>query len=540
MEISGKLVDIHRRAIYGAEVRFEKGRIVSIEEKSNVPDRFLLPGFIDAHVHIESSMATPGAFAVAAVPHGTIEVVSDPHEIANVMGIAGVRFMLDDSEKVPMRFSFGAPGCVPATSFESSGAVIDSKAIEILLADDRIRFLSEMMNFPGVVSSAPEVMAKIGYAKRAGKPVDGHAPGLTGNDLKKYVQAGITTDHECTTMDEAMEKIALGMKILIREGSAARNLESLHQLIARAPEMVMLCCDDIHPDELVERHINGIVTDLLRRGYDLFDVLRAASLNPVNHYKLSSGLLRIGDSADFIVTDDLAEMKILSTYIKGELVYHEGKVMFNYERSGAFNNFNSSTIASKDITKSLGGKKVRVMEAFDGDLFTGSREALVPPKKPSGYNVEDDILKIVVKERYNDNGPVVGFIRGFGIREGAMASSVAHDSHNIIAVGTSDEYICRAVNRIVEMKGGLAWSGPEGDLSLPLNIAGIISSAPVHETAELYKKISGAARAAGSQLTAPFMTMSFMALLVIPELKIGDRGLFDVSEFKEVPLIVEK
>ncbi len=539
MKIFGKLVDIHRRSVYGAEVRVENGRIVSISEMDDVPEVFILPGFIDAHVHIESSMATPGAFAVAAVPHGTVEVVSDPHEIANVLGIDGVRFMMSDSEKVPMRFTFGAPSCVPATSFESSGASLDSKDTASLMVDERIGFLSEMMNFPGVVNCDPEVMAKIRSAKIAGKPIDGHAPGLGEEALKKYVDAGISTDHECTTIEEAREKIALGMKILIREGSAARNLSSLHPLVAEAPEMVMLCTDDIHPDELVDRHINSMVTALLDKGYDLFDVLRAASFNPVKHYKLATGLLREGDSADFIVTDNLATMNILKTYIKGNLVFSDGRVLFEYPGADAVNNFNSSSISTADIRTSLTSRKIRVIEAFDGDLYTGNRTYSVPVSLPTGYNPEQDILKIVVKERYRDLPPAVGFIKGFGIKEGAMASSVAHDSHNIVAVGTSDEFICRAVNRIIEMKGGLAWAGPEGDLSLQLNIAGIISSASVDETASLYKQLSLEVKKAGSDLHAPFMTLSFMALLVIPDLKIGDQGLFDVSVFKKVPLIIE-
>jgi len=533
------LVDIHRRAIYGASLLIEDGNIVSITEDSGAPKVYILPGFVDAHIHIESSMATPGAFALAAVRHGTVAVVSDPHEIANVMGIQGVDFMLSDSEKIPLEFIFGAPSCVPATMFESSGANIGPKEIADLLAREKIGFLSEMMNFPGVINDAPDIVAKLKSAKEHGKPVDGHAPGISGSDLVKYVAAGISTDHECTTLEEARAKIALGMKILIREGSAAKNLDALHPLFSESPEMVMLCCDDLHPDDLVVRHMNSIVADLVNRGYDIFDVLRASSINPVTHYKLPTGLLRAGDSADFILTEDLSAMKVLKTFIRGRLVYDSGRVLFDYEGAEPVNNFNCTQIVPGDIKTTVGGKKIRVIEVYDGQLFTGHKTILVNDAGSSGYDLSNDILKIVVKERYTDGPPAAGFIKGFGLTAGALASSVAHDSHNIISVGTSDEYICRAVNRIIEMKGGLAWCGPSGEISLPLNIAGIISSDSVEETARLYKELTGAVKEAGSSLTAPFMTMSFMALLVIPELKIGDKGLFDVSRFKPVSLIVE-
>jgi adenine deaminase len=505
-----------------------------------VPDVYILPGFIDAHVHIESSMATPGAFALAAVRHGTVAVVSDPHEIANVMGVAGVEFMLRDAEKVPLRFTFGAPSCVPATSFETSGAAIRATEIAKLLADDRIGFLSEMMNFPGVINRDPEIMARIDAAKKNGKPVDGHAPGLRGEDLKKYVAAGISTDHECTTIEEAVEKISLGMKILIREGSAARNLEMLHPLIAQYPDMVMLCCDDIHPDELLSRHIDDIVRRLIGKGYDIFDVLKASSVNPVVHYNLETGLLRPGDSADFIVVDNLTEINVQQTYIKGAPAYDNGRLLFLYQSAKVINNFKASPVKPFDIRRDVGGTTIRVIEAYDGELFTGCKLVDVSQTNSVGYDLSADIIKIVVKERYTDKPPVTGFVKGFGIKSGAFASSVAHDSHNIIAVGTSDEAICHAINTVISKEGGLAWWRAGETLSLPLNIAGIMSSEPVSETATAYKTLTDAVRETGSPLQSPFMTLSFMALLVIPDLKIGDKGLFDVNRFELVPLIVEQ
>lgn len=539
MQISGKVVDPHSRRVYGAVIMVEAGRIVSIAECDEVPDIFIMPGFVDAHVHIESSMATPGAFAVAAVPHGTVEAVSDPHEIANVLGLAGVHFMMDDAESVPMRFSFGAPSCVPATPFESSGARLGIEEVASLLADSRVKFLSEMMNFPGVINSSPEVVSKLGSAARYGKPVDGHAPSLAGEMLKRYVDAGISTDHECTTIEEAREKMALGMKILIREGSAARNLDELHPLVGECPDQVMLCCDDIHPDDLAVRHIDSIVRTLVSKGYDIFDIITAATVNPVNHYRLETGLLRCGDSADFIVVDNLTDLNVLQTYVAGVKIGENGRALFRYGGSAPVNNFNCSMITADDIRTTLGGRNIRVIEAFDGQLFTRCKRVKVAEDNCDGYDIDDDILKIVVKERYRDGKAATGFIKGFGIRRGAFASSVAHDSHNIVAVGTDDESICKAVNMIVAMKGGLSWCADGQAFALPLNIAGIMSSESVSDTAARYKALTRAVTQAGSKLQSPFMTLSFMALLVIPELKIGDRGLFDVSLFKEVPLIVE-
>jgi adenine deaminase len=538
MKISGRVVDLHRRMIYGAVISIEGGLIQSITECAEVPDLYIIPGFIDAHVHIESSMVTPGAFAQTAISHGTVQVVSDPHEIANVMGLEGVRFMLDDSGQVPMRFSFGAPSCVPATPFESSGAVLGVKEVEELLSDPGIGFLSEMMNYPGVIGGDDDIVAKIGAAKRFGKPVDGHAPGITGERLRIYADAGISTDHECTSMEEAREKVAMGMKILIREGSAAKNLEALHPLISEVPDMVMLCCDDIHPDDLIAGHINVLVNRLLDLKYDVFDVLRSASVNAVNHYGLATGLLRTGDSADFLVTDSLEQINVLETYIKGVKLYDRGAVLFRYPGSSIINNFNSSMISPGQISLRLTGRDVRVIEVYDGQLFTGNRIFTVPADSMDGYNPGSDVLKIVVKERYNDKPPVAALVKGFGLKKGAFASSVAHDSHNIIAVGTDDESVCRAVNMVVEMKGGLAWAGPEEDLSMQLNIAGIISSSSVESISTRYQELTDKVRDAGCVLKAPFMTLSFMALLVIPELKVGDRGLFDVNKFEFVHLCV--
>ncbi|HLP74473.1 MAG TPA: adenine deaminase [Bacteroidales bacterium] len=538
IKISGKLVDIHKRKIYPASIYLSGEIIREIREESNAPDKFILPGFVDAHIHIESSMVTPGAFAGAAVKQGTTAVVSDPHEIANVLGKEGVDYMINDSEKVPLKFYFGAPSCVPATSFETSGAEINVEDIDIMLGNPDIRFLSEMMNFPGVIFNDGSVLKKIDSAKKHGKKIDGHAPGLRGEMLKKYVSAGITTDHECSTLEEAREKLSLGMKILIREGSAARNLDSLKELVRTNPEDVMLCSDDLHPEMLRERHINKLVSSLISEGFDPYNVIRCATINPAMHYGLDCGLLRPGDKADLIVVDSLESMNVSETWIDGKKVFENGRVVFDYIPGKKVNRFVCSAISAEDIkVKKLPGK-IRVIEAVEGELITGTY--LWDPGNIDVItaDVESDILKIVVKDRYKDFPAAVGFIRGFGLKKGAFASSVAHDSHNIICVGASDEDIVEAINAVIKMKGGL--SAVSGNLkkTLTLDIAGIMSTRSVDEIAAAYQDLSETVMSFGTLMKAPFMTLSFMALLVIPELKIGDKGLFDVKEFRLVSLFI--
>lgn len=539
MKILGKLVDIHNRDIYGVEMGLSDGLIEYIEHCIDTPDIFILPGLIDSHIHIESTMVTPGAFGYEAVSHGTIGVVSDPHEIANVLGWEGVEFMIGDAKKSPLKFWFGAPSCVPATNFETSGYSITADQIETILKRSDIKYLSEMMNFPGVINDDPEVMKKLGSARRAGKPVDGHAPRLSGKSLRKYVEAGITTDHECSTLDEAIEKIGMGMKVLIREGSASRNLNSLKGLFNLYPEMIMLCSDDLHPEMLVERHINKLIGQLIAEGFDMFDVIRSATVNPHLHYKLNNGLLRKGDAADFILVKDLKKMDIEETWIGGERVFNKGLRNFRYEPERTLNNFRCREIDYSDIrVKRLEGK-LRIIEAFDGELLTGEVQLDTPPVDVVNTDLENDILKIVVKDRYRDTPPSVGFIKGFGLQDGAFAGSIAHDSHNIICVGTNDIDIITAVNEVIRMKGGLSVSVNCNIDSLQLDIGGIMTTRPCSDVASEYSRLNQIVRSIGCTMTAPFMTLSFMALLVIPDLKIGDRGLFDVKQFKPVPLFVE-
>lgn len=539
MKIAGKLIDIHLREIYPAEIHFSNGFITRIERVTETPDQYILPGFVDAHVHIESSMVTPGAFAAAAVSRGTIATVSDPHEIANVLGIEGVRYMINDGRKVPVKFYFGAPSCVPATSFETNGAVIDSAAIEELLARPEIKYLSEMMNYPGVVYDDPEVRNKMEIAKKYNKPVDGHAPGLSGEMLRKYISAGITTDHECSKIDEAREKIDLGMKILIREGSAARNLDALKDLIRTAPEMVMLCSDDIHPEMLVKGHINRLAARLITEGFDLFDVLRSCTMNPVRHYGLEAGLLRPGHPADFIITENYRRMDILETWINGVKVFDRGRVLFDYSGSEPVNIFNCSEISPEEIRIEKGSERIRVIQAFEGELITKEIKVRTGKNHIVGSDTVNDILKIIVKDRYNDAPPAIGFIKGFGLKSGAFASSVAHDSHNIICTGTNDDDITRAVNEVVKMKGGLAVAHGNHVVSLQLGIGGIMSDQSIESVASQYEFLSQEVKKLGCKLSAPFMTLSFMALLVIPDLKLSDRGLFDGKAFRFVQLFIE-
>lgn len=538
-KIEGKLIDIQNRTIYSACVYIQNGTIIKIKRREKEKNNYIMPGIIDAHIHIESSMLNPGAFAQASVPHGTIGVVADPHEIANVMGLAGIEYMIKDGSKVPMKFWFGAPSCVPATNLETSGARLDSQDIEKLLNKPEIKHLAEMMNYPGVIFEDKEVMEKLAIAKKKRKQIDGHAPGLSGSKLKKYIEAGITTDHECSTIEEAREKMKLGMKIIIREGSAARNLDALKELYKTDPENLMLCSDDLHPEMLEKRHINKIIAKLISEGYDPFDVIKSATINPAEHYNLYAGMLKPGDSADLILVNSLEEMDVLETWIEGIKVFDRGKVLFKYRPGKPINNFICSKITEEEIRVNNHGRRFRVINAFDGELLTMEiiREPI--PGELVGSMPEEDILKIVVKDRYNDAKPAVGFIKGFEIKHGAFASSIAHDSHNIIAVGVSDKDIVAAVNKIVNLKGGLAVAAEDKIESLQLNIAGIMSDRPCTEVASKYEKLSESVKNLGCKMSAPFMTLSFMALLVIPELKLSDKGLFDGKNFCHVPLFVE-
>jgi adenine deaminase len=625
MQIIGRLVDILQQNIYPAAVTIEDGMIKAVEplpveaqtaaagpSSSASPASpaslaaagpFILPGFIDAHVHIESSLLIPSEFARLAVVHGTVATVSDPHEIANVCGLPGVEFMIRNGQSVPFHFNFGAPSCVPATRFETAGATLDAKKVEELLSRPEIKYLSEMMNFPGVLHKDPEVMEKIAAAQRLGKPVDGHAPGLRGEQAREYIAAGISTDHECFTAEEALDKLQLGMKILIREGSAARNFDALIGLLNDWPDQMMFCSDDKHPDSLVAGHIDRLCARAVAKGIDLFKVLKAACINPVLHYHLESGLLRPGDSADFIVVEDLQHFKVLQTYIKGTLVARTGvshiasttlaaspspTTASSLLTASPINQFNCNLHTPEDFAYPLDKwgeeenvEQVYVIEALDGQLITNRLIVPVADALPSkgrlNSNPEKDILKIVVVNRYQPNIPVAkSFVRNFGLKRGALASSVAHDSHNIVAVGVDDESICRAVNLIIAQQGGLSCVDPAAsasaqapatapfipisditgqpipqpgspvsspssapgsapapgvELILPLPVAGLMSMDDGYSVADAYTAIDHLAKGLGCTLAAPFMTLSFMALLVIPHLKLSDLGLFDGDKF---------
>lgn len=537
--ITAHLVHLHARRIYPAEVTIENGRIQRIVEVAHAPTDagYLLPGFVDAHVHIESSMLPPTEFARMAVVHGTVATVSDPHEIANVLGVAGVQFMLDEAQRTPVKFCFGAPACVPATGFETAGAVLDADAVERLLENSAIGYLSEMMNFPGVLHGDAQVLAKIAAAKRLGKPVDGHAPGLRGDAARRYFAAGITTDHECFTYEEGREKAQLGIHILIREGSAARNFEALWPLLHEFPAQIMFCSDDKHPDDLLHGHIDRLVARAVAKGCDLFDTLRAACLHPVQHYRLPVGLLREGDPADFIRVADLSEFRVLETYIGGVCVAANGQSHLPHQPSDTPNQFAAlpRTPADFRLPATHGTGIVRVIRAWDGEIVTGSEEAHA--RLQDGMLLPypaHDVLKIAVVNRYAPNEPpALGFVRGFGLQRGALASSVAHDSHNIVAVGTDDASLCAAVNAVIEARGGISATDGAGDTRvLPLPIAGLMSPADGYELAQTYARLdTWTKETLHCALRAPFMVLSFLALPVIPSLKMTDRGLFDVEVF---------
>ena len=528
--LEGIIIDVHARRRYPGVVTFDNGRITSVREDDSVlATHWIMPGYVDAHVHVESSMLVPSEFARLAVVHGTVATVSDPHEIGNVCGIDGVRYMLDNGATVPFTFAFGAPSCVPATTFETAGAEITVDDISELFRDQRVRYLSEMMNWPGVLHEDATVMRKLDAARAAGRVIDGHAPGLRGEDARRYASFGITTDHECVTLDEALDKVSAGMKILIREGSAARNFDALHPLFALHPQRVMLCSDDMHPDSLVLGHINVLVRRALDHGYDLFDVLRAACVHPVEHYGLDVGLLREGDPADCIITAADDPSTVFATFVRGACVAMNGTSHIAHRDAPVINRFSCDPISEHDLAVDTAGASLRVIQAHDGQLVT--TECITT-------DADEDVLKIVVVNRYHNAPPAVGFIRGIGLRRGALASSVAHDSHNIVAVGTNDAGIVAAINAVVAAQGGISvYDGSDTHL-LSLPVAGLMSAQDGYDVAQRYAALDARAKDLGSTLRAPFMTLSFMALLVIPELKLSDKGLFDGRQFAFTTMVV--
>ncbi|NNV54840.1 adenine deaminase [Limnovirga soli] len=537
--VKGNLADVWSKTIYTAAITIHNGMIEQITSIHSTPTDglpFIIPGFTDSHVHIESSMIIPSEFARLATPHGTVATVSDPHEIANVCGIEGVRFMIENGKKVPFKFNFGAPSCVPATIFETAGAALNSQDIEALLQSPDIKYLSEMMNFPGVLFKDEEVMRKIAAAKAVNKPVDGHAPGLRGEQAKQYIEAGMSTDHECFTSEEALDKLQYGMKILIREGSAAKNFEALIPLLQEHYANMMFCSDDKHPDSLEAGHINQLCARAIAKGVDIFKVLQAACINPVLHYKLDVGLLRTGDAADFILVNNLQDFKVLNTYINGQLVASDGSSHIVSVAEMPINQFTCEPVLAKDLIVAYNGKsQIPVIEALDGQLITN--KLLLPPLVENGAiisNTKADVLKVVVINRYHAAPVAKAFIKNFGFRHGAIASTVAHDSHNIIAVGADDESLAKAINLVIAAAGGVSCVSKHNEQVLPLPVAGLMSLEDGYKVAAAYTAIDGMAKSLGSTLSAPFMTLSFMALLVIPHLKLSDKGLFDGDSFSFV------
>lgn len=540
-QIEGNIVDVLNRKIFYGRIFFKNRNIVSIEELAGESDKYIdkyiLPGLVDAHIHIESSMLIPSEFAKVAVRHGVIASVSDPHEIANVLGMDGIKFMLENGDTVPFKFYFGAPSCVPATEFETAGGKIGPDEIRTLADDERILYLGEMMNFPGVIYKNPEVIAKLDIFKNVGKPIDGHAPGLKGEALIDYVNSGITTDHESFSFSEAIEKLNLGMKILIRNGSAAKNLKELASLINSHPDMVMLCSDDLHPNDLIKGHINLMIKEAISNGAELFHVLRACTVNPKKHYGLNTGLLQVGDPADFIVVNNLEDFKVISTFIDGLEVFDGEESKMKTSKTLPQNKFISETFDSEEFQVNYLGGKLRVIKIIPGEIITDAIE--ICPKVQNGFVEADttrDILKLTVVNRYQKTRPAIGFIKGFGIKRGAVASSVAHDSHNIVCVGTNDKDISKAVNLCVENSGGLVVVDDDNQYILPLPFAGIMTDRQCESVAKTYEMLESKIKTMGSYLDSPLMTLSFMALVVIPKLKLSDQGLFNVDIFNFVTL----
>ncbi len=535
--IEGNIVDVVTRTTKKGIVYFDT-KIRKIEYDDTVlKNQYIMPGFVDAHVHIESSMLTPVEYSKVALKHGVVAAITDPHEIANVCGLDGVLFMIENAIHTPMKIFFGAPSCVPATDFETSGGKILPNDIEYLFKNSYCSHLSEMMNYPGVIFNDTSVCEKIAIAQKYGMVIDGHAPLLNGNDLQKYIDAGISTDHECTNLTEAYEKIAKGMKIMLRNSSASKDFDVLIDLIKTHPDDVMLCTDDCHPDDLYKGYINKMVKVAIDKGYNFYDVMCAATKNIVNHYNFNIGLLQQGDDADFIVLDNIDDFHIRSTYISGNEVFSNNTIQFSPFKSEVVNNFYTNIIDERSIVAKNINKPINVIQIVPDSLLTKRIDFLPSNNAPTiTSDIKTDILKVVVLNRYTESKPQVGFIKGYGLKKGSIASTVAHDSHNIIAVGVTDDAIVGVIKRIQQLKGGLVvYDGKEyRELGLPF--AGLMSDKPCEIVAKEYEQLNSFAKTLGTQLNTPFMTLAFLSLLVIPELKIGDKGLFDVNQFKFIEL----
>lgn len=547
MQVKGNIINIFDKTIKYGSIEVQNGNISKIEilgENIEYNSPYILPGFVDAHVHVESSMLTPVQFARLAVVHGTVSTVSDPHEIGNVLGKAGVEYMIHNARQTPFKFCFGAPPCVPATVFETAGATITPADIEELFQQyEEIGYLAEVMNFPGVLNGDADMLAKIALAKTYNKPVDGHAPGLRGEAAKKYIEAGCQTDHECFTAGEALDKLKYGMKILIREGSAAKNFDALIELLPEYYNELMFCSDDKHPDNLVEGHINLLVLRALEKFPSLlFEILQVACVNPVKHYNLPVGLLQEGDTADFVVVENLDNFKVLATYISGEIVAENGFSKIPNLPSDIVNHFDCNFKTIEQFQVKAETETIKVIEVLDGQLITLKSEHPAMVKDDMVMSdLTNDILKITVVNRYHDAPPAVGFIKNFGLKQGAIGSSVAHDSHNIIVVGTDDESIVTVVNMLIETQGGVAAIDEnKAKMLLKLPIAGIMTGEDGYLVAKEYSAIDKFAKDLGCTLNSPFMSLSFMALLVIPNIKLSDIGLFDGENFSLTSLFIEK
>ena len=542
MELKVNFVDCYNKQIYPALINFNK-KINYIKKINTKCRNYIIPGLIESHIHIESSMLTPSRFAYIAVRHGTTAVVTDPHEIANVLGIDGIKFMRDDAKKTPLKIFFTAPSCVPSTKFETSGATIDSEKIKLLLQQKDVVALGEMMNFYGVIHKDPEVTKKIKYGHKFKKPIDGHCPGLTGEKLKKYIQAGITTEHECTTLTEAKEKLSNGMKIMIKQGSYAKNLENIYPLAHKNADKCFLVSDDLHADDLLKGHMNVKLKKIINLGIDPIDAIKMATINPAKHYNLNVGLLSQGDPADFVIINNFKDFKVLETYINGKLVAKNSKPLFELPQVKIINSFDINKKNINDfkinINKKNGTIKVNVIGILKNQIIT---KKLTEKLRIKNYEIlpepNKDILRIAVAERYGHNNLALGFIKGFKLKEGAVASSIAHDSHNIIAIGIDKKDIAKSINTIIEMKGGLTIVKNDKVLiKLPLPIAGLMSDRPAKELVKKLNKFHKNLKKLGCILNSPIMILSFMALPVVPEIKLTDKGLFDVEKFDFINLI---